>query len=172
MRPASFIYPALVCLTTLALAGCRSAPPGGMPLSTSGESHLPVEDMVNVYLAPESASRVDQMIGPFGESPSFYKFATGPVWKRAFIGAPNALASVEIVSTSFRESLAGAGFAARFTYEANATLHFNGQEYSIAATGTEAAAISVMAAQRQAVEQAVDDAARQARRIMEVTAPR
>ena len=159
-------------LASLILMGCVSAPPGGNPLSASGENRLPVEDMVNVYLPPEYASRVDQMTGVFGESPSFFKFATGPVWKRAFIGAPNAPASIEIVSTSFRESIAGAGFAARFTYEAKATLHFNGQEYQIAARGTEAAAISVMAAQRQCVEQAVDDAARQARQIMEVTAPR
>ncbi len=169
MNPRTLI---LGTITALVLSGCVSAPPGGMPFTTSGESHLPVEDMVNIYFPPEYASRVDQMIGPFGESPSFFKFATGAVWKRAFIGAPDAPASLEILSTNYRETFAAVGFAARFTYEARVILHLSGREYPIVATGTEAAAISVLAAQRQCVEQAVDDAARQANRIMEVTVPR
>jgi hypothetical protein len=149
----------------LLLAGCVSQTIT-MGLDGGGENRIAPTDVINVALANGIAGRAEPVHSFFGSVNEKLLLATGGVWVKVFIGGENAPAKLELVSTKLSENIAGGGFTTRYTYEIDARLLFAGESYPIKVKGSRAAAMMIFSAQRQAVELAVVDAARQAKAII------
>ena len=94
------------------------------------------------------------------------RYSTDTIWGKVFYGASDSPAKFEVISSKLDSSMAGGGFAARYTYDVEGKLTFGGKEYPIKAHGTRAAAIQIFSARRQAVELAIVDAAKQSAAIL------
>ena len=135
---------ALLAVAMLALSGCVPLPV--QPLNDSGENRIPAADFVNVYLTPATAERSDVITG-FLSTPT--KFATGPIWKRAFIGAPDSAAVFEVTNLSFYQAMVAGGIVERYTYDATGVLHYKSHDYPIKSIGSRATGMMVFSATRQ-----------------------
>jgi len=147
----------LLFLMALLTAGCASGP---MILPESREPRLTTDDAVAVALSDQDKLRVDRYVMAFGEYR--YGVETGPIWAKAFVGAPGD-STFKVVSAELRETIAAGGFALRYTYTVVGELSYDGTTVPITATGTRAAAMATMSAMRQAVELGIVDAAAKAK---------
>jgi hypothetical protein len=123
--------------------------------------------MVNIHPNASAADRKEPLT-LWGSTDAKHPFATGLIWRRAFIGAADAPNSLDVTSSGFVMSMSSLGFAIRYTYTASVVLHFGDHDYPISASGSRAAAMNTLSAARQSVELCVADAARQARGIMTI----
>jgi hypothetical protein len=146
----------LLILVLLLLGACAS--PMTIRLNDDGERRLTDADSIDVALDPGDEGRVER-IGRTSTS-AF----TGPVWKKAFAGnTETSTASLHVLSSTLKESLAGAGFTVRYRYKAEALLRIGSRQIELRGEGTRAASAEARSALRQAVELCILDIARQAR---------
>jgi hypothetical protein len=154
---------AIACLVLLTGCVSESDPPVSVN-QLPGDSRLGASEIVNVRLDEESSARIDRF--DYHGHTSRQKFATGPVWKRAFVGNSDSADSFRINSAKLSVSPAAGGFATRINYEAESTLTFDGHSYTVVAHGDEASAFAINTAIRQAIEECVADASKQTAAIM------
>lgn len=158
-----YVWMLLLC------AGCASGP---MKLAdVPGPTRLNI--VVPIDLFPPDRQRIDKhFIFTGATHPVFATEAnnsvvTGEIWQRAFVGDPNHNAQFRIVQAALHDSLEGAGFVMRVTYIVDGELTYRNHAYQVHAQGSRAAAMNVRGAMREAVELAIEDAAKQATNIID-----
>lgn len=159
-------------VTVLFFAGCATYPQH-LTVEGPGENRVgPRDTTTRIYLLPPGDTREESMAGPFSSTKNKrVLLATGAVWHRVFAGDKDSPATLEIESSDLVNSISGAGFAARYTYEARAVLRFNGKDYHLSGTGSRAAAVATQSALRQSVELALVEISQKAQAILDASRP-
>jgi hypothetical protein len=156
----------LVLLAALLAPGCVGTI---HPNQDTGESRIGRGDVIAVRLDPASASRVENLWGPFGQEK--ITVHTGEVIRKVFLGYLDGQPTFRVTDSKLSESGGGAGFIIRRTYVLHGVLTVDGKESPVTGTGTRAASMNGPSALRQAIELAAVDAAQQCRRIIETNHP-
>ena len=150
-------------IVAIALFGCATPPP--LKLDFSTEQRLTAADCVKVCISDEDKKRLDELTLVFGHK-TRQLIETGPVWARAFIGNLGEDPVFRITRAELRDSIAGLGFTARFTYIIDGELSYRNHVYPIHAEGSRAAATFILQAMQQAVELGIAATTKQVKQVM------
>jgi hypothetical protein len=159
------LYGLTIAIATLLTAGCAHT----YKLNDGGEQRLAYTEYIgSVHLTPSESNRVEKV-----KMASLAKnyVETGKIWERAFRGNAYSQAKIKIENSEMIGSAASAGLALRFTYNAKATLTYQGRDYTIIGSGSRAAAMQMESAMRQSVELALKSMIDQVRQIMASASP-